>query len=43
MSGFGINVSRLMQAAGWSGETIVRDGIAEPTNMSWVAGLVMVR
>lgn len=43
MSGFGINVSQLMKAAGWSGETIVRDGMADPTDMSWVAGLVMVR
>jgi predicted metal-binding protein len=43
MSGFGINVSRLMQAAGWSEETLIRNTEAEEPAMSWVAGLVLIR
>jgi predicted metal-binding protein len=43
MSGFGINVSKLVQTAGWSGKTIVQSGKAPPPSMSWVAGLVLVR
>lgn len=43
MSGFGINVSRLMQAAGWSAETLARRGAAGQSSMSWVTGLVLIR
>ena len=42
MSGFGIDVSRLMQAAGWQGNYLDPQGDAEPPGMSWIAGLVLV-
>lgn len=41
MSGFGINVSKLMASAGWSEDKeSAADSDAEP--MSWVAGLVLI-
>ncbi len=43
MSGFGIDVSALMQAAGWSGKTLTRKADADQSAMSWVAGLVLIQ
>lgn len=41
MSGFGIHVSKLMSAAGWSGEKeTANDPDTEP--MSWVTGMVLI-
>jgi predicted metal-binding protein len=42
MSGFGINVSRLMQAAGWQGDYLDPKADEEPAGMSWIAGLVLI-
>ncbi len=42
MSGFGINVAKMMEAAGWSAATANprADSVAEA--MTWVAGLVLI-
>lgn len=40
MSGFGINVMKLMKSAGWSGEKAVK--MAEADTISWVAGLILL-
>ena len=42
MSGFGINVHKLMQAAGWSMEKITRDTDPDQISMGSVTGLVLV-
>jgi predicted metal-binding protein len=42
MSGFGINVSRLMQAAGWRGDYLDPHAPADGEGMSWIAGLVLL-
>jgi predicted metal-binding protein len=42
MSGFGINVSRLMQAAGWQGEYLDPHAPGNGEGMSWIAGLVLL-
>jgi predicted metal-binding protein len=42
MSGFGINVSRLMQAAGWHMDRITRDTDSDEVPMGTVSGLVLV-
>jgi predicted metal-binding protein len=42
MSGYGINVSRLMQAAGWQGDYLDRSGGGDDGGMSWIAGLVLI-
>jgi len=42
MSGFGINVSRLMKSCGWPADINVREARSAPDSMSWVAGLVML-
>lgn len=42
MSGFGINVSRLMQAAGWQGDYLDPQGNADSSGLSWIAGLVLI-
>lgn len=41
MSGFGIDVSRLMQAAGWPGDYLGSPKATED-GMSWIAGLVLI-
>lgn len=41
MSGFGIDVARLMQSAGWSVEKAAPENAADAQSMSWVAGLVL--
>ena len=42
MSGFGINVSKLLQAAGWQMDRITRDTDPEVVPMGTVSGLVLV-
>ena len=43
MSGFGVDVAALMKACGWSAD-FVTHGVGENVNeMSWIAGLVLVR
>jgi predicted metal-binding protein len=42
MSGFGINVSKLMKAAGWQGEYLDPNAPAENSGMSWIAGLILL-
>ncbi len=39
MSGFGIDVGKLMRSAGWSGEKAVAEA---DSGLTWVAGLVLV-
>ena len=39
MSGFGIDVGKLMRSAGWSGEKADPEADSTPT---WVAGLVLI-
>jgi len=41
MSGFGVNVGKMMHSAGWEDKKIGREEIA-PDDMSWVAGVVMI-
>ncbi len=40
MSGFGINVSKLLQAAGFNGEFQTEAAYDDEESMSWVAGLI---
>jgi predicted metal-binding protein len=42
MSGFGINVSKLMQAAGWTMSPITQDNSGNKASMSLVCGLVLI-
>jgi hypothetical protein len=42
MSGFGINVSKLFEAAGWSMSIATKDTDATTTKMANVCGLVLV-
>jgi predicted metal-binding protein len=42
MSGFGINVSKLMSTCGWPPDIQVREWETDPDSMSWLAGLVMI-
>jgi len=43
MSGFGVNVGELMKAAGWS-SNLFKPGINDKEEqLSWVAGLVLLR
>lgn len=42
MSGFGIDVSKLMSAAGWSSKITPRQSDGTETSSSWVAGLVVL-
>lgn len=42
MSGFGINVSKLMQAAGWPAKMATQQTDAGAEPMTWVAGLVLI-
>jgi hypothetical protein len=43
MSGYGINVGELMKAAGWSTNLFPSNRNDEGEQLSWVAGLVLVR
>jgi predicted metal-binding protein len=42
MSGFGINVSKLMKSCGWPGDIGARETSSGSGSMSWVAGLIMI-
>ena len=42
MSGFGINVSKLLQAAGWPMDRIIRDTDPDDVPMGAVSGLVLI-
>ena len=42
MSGFGINVSKLMKAAGWPAKIANETDVPDTGAMSWVAGLVVI-
>jgi predicted metal-binding protein len=42
MSGFGINVSKLMKAAGWSGVINSPAADSDTESMSWVTGLIVI-
>jgi predicted metal-binding protein len=42
MSGYGINVSRLMSTCGWPADIRVREWETDPGSTSWLAGLVMI-
>lgn len=42
MSGFGINVGKMMEAAGWSAAKNIPSMDPEAESMTWVAGLVMI-
>ena len=42
MSGFGINVAKLMQSAGWPLKPAKPDDASDAESMTWVAGLVLI-
>ncbi|MFA4916316.1 MAG: DUF2284 domain-containing protein [Syntrophales bacterium] len=42
MSGFGINVSELMKACGWSADINTIEAVSNTDSMSWVAGLILI-
>lgn len=42
MSGYGINVSKLMKAAGWSSKIDMNHAGPDSESMSWVAGLILI-
>jgi predicted metal-binding protein len=42
MSGFGINVTKLMQSAGWPFKKATRQQASDGESMTWVAGLVLI-
>jgi predicted metal-binding protein len=43
MSGFGINVARLMHTAGWPAEKASPDQVSDADSMTWVAGLILIQ
>lgn len=43
MSGYGVNVGELMKAAGWSNSLFTSDSNNGEEQLSWVAGLVLLR
>lgn len=42
MSGFGINVTQLMESAGWQDKTVAQKGKTRPDALLWMAGLVLL-
>jgi predicted metal-binding protein len=42
MSGYGINVSKLMASAGWPSKITKQQGETDEDSMSWVAGLILI-
>lgn len=42
MSGFGINVIRLMASSGWSASKAEKSNLSDKNSTSWVAGLILV-
>jgi predicted metal-binding protein len=43
MSGFGINVGKLMQSAGWETKKIETKDASDMESMTWVAGLILIK
>ncbi len=42
MSGFGINVSNMLQSAGWPAKPASRQQASDAESMTWVAGLILL-
>lgn len=42
MSGFGIDVSKLMKFCGWSGDMNMREERSDSDAMTWIAGLILI-
>jgi len=42
MSGFGINVAKLMQSAGWPAKKAIHENASDMESMTWVAGLIII-
>jgi hypothetical protein len=42
MSGFGINVTKLVQSAGWPLKMASQKESSEKESLSWVAGLILI-
>ncbi len=42
MSGFGVNVARMIEVAGWEEGICMQENASEMGNMSWVAGMILV-
>lgn len=42
MSGFGVDVTSMMQSAGWRLKDAASDGALDKSAMSWIAGLVLL-
>ncbi|GBC60289.1 hypothetical protein DENIS_1240 [Desulfonema ishimotonii] len=42
MSGFGINVSKLMKTCGWPADINVHEAKSDADSMTWVAGLILI-
>jgi predicted metal-binding protein len=42
MSGFGINVSKLMKSCGWPADINAREVKSKPDSMTWLAGLILI-
>lgn len=43
MSGFGINVAKLIQSVGWNLDAAKQADAANPESMTWVAGIIVIR
>lgn len=43
LSGYGVNVGELMKSAGWSNDLFTSNGNNEEEQLTWVAGLVLLR
>ena len=43
MSGYGVNVGELMKSAGWSNKLFTSDKSDNEEQLSWVAGLILLR
>jgi len=42
MSGFGVNVSKLMQAAGWTMKRVAREAESDAPSMGTICGLILI-
>jgi hypothetical protein len=43
MSGFGINVAKLIQSAGWNLNIANSENATNPESMTWVAGIIVIK
>ncbi len=43
MSGFGIDVAKLITTAGWNLKNVKGEDAADPDSMTWIAGLVVIK